>query len=142
MPHSPYEYKDGDKFAGIDVEIAQAIAEKLGMELEIADVDFGAIIGGVQSGKYDLGMAGMTVSEDRKKSVEFSNTYATGVQVIIVKEDSQFSALEDFFELTEDGDFAATKSDVKNRRSAGYHWRRYLLLLFRADSCSCCVPML
>lgn len=112
------------------------------MELEIADVDFGAIIGGVQSGKYDLGMAGMTVSEDRKKSVDFSNTYATGVQVIIVKEDSQFSALEDFFELTEDGDFAAMKSDVKNRRSAGYHWRRYLLLLFRADSCSCCVPML
>ncbi len=109
----PYEYKDGNKFAGIDIEIAQAIAEKLGMELEIADVDFGAIIGGVQSGKYDFGMAGMTVSEERKKSVDFSNTYATGVQVIIVKEDSQYNSLEDFFELNENGDFTATKSDVK-----------------------------
>lgn len=109
----PYEYKDGNKFAGIDIEIAQAIADKLGMKLEIADVDFGAIIGGVQSGKYDFGMAGMTVNEDRKKSVDFSNTYATGIQVIIVKEDSQFNSLEDFFELNENGDFVATKSDVK-----------------------------
>ena len=81
----PYEYKDGAAFAGIDVELAQAIADKLGMKLEIQDVEF-AIVAGVESGKYDIGMAGMTVTEDRKKQVSFSTTYATGVQVVIVKE--------------------------------------------------------
>ena len=84
----PYEYYDGDKLVGIDVEVAGAIAEKLGMKLEIQDVEFGAIVAGVESGKYDIGMAGMTVTEDRKKQVSFSTTYATGVQVVIVKEDS------------------------------------------------------
>ena len=59
----PYEYVEGDKFVGIDVEIATAIAEKLGMELQIEDVEFGSIIGGVVEGKYDMGMAGMTVTE-------------------------------------------------------------------------------
>ncbi|MBQ8164597.1 MAG: transporter substrate-binding domain-containing protein [Clostridia bacterium] len=94
----PYEYVDGDNgFAGIDVEIAQAIAEKLGKKLEIADVEFGSIIGGVQSGKYDFGMAGMTVTEDRKKNVDFSDTYATAVQVVIVKADSQYASFEDFY---------------------------------------------
>ena len=72
----PYEYKDGAAFAGIDVELAQAIADKLGMKLEIQDVEFGAIVAGVESGKYDIGMAGMTVTEDRKKQVSFSTTSA------------------------------------------------------------------
>ena len=63
----PYEYVEGDKFVGIDVEIATAIAEKLGMELKIEDVEFGSIIGGVVEGKYDMGMAGMTVTEKRKE---------------------------------------------------------------------------
>ena len=67
----PYEYKDGAAFAGIDVELAQAIADKLGMKLEIQDVEFGAIVAGVESGKYDIGMAGMTVTEDRKKQGSF-----------------------------------------------------------------------
>lgn len=82
----PYEYIENGEYVGIDVEIATLIAKELGMELEIKDVEFGSIIGGVQSGKYDIGMAGMTVTEDRKKNVNFSSTYATGIQSVIVNE--------------------------------------------------------
>ena len=100
----PYEYKEGDGYAGIDVEIAQAIADKLGKKLEIADIDFGAIIGGVETGKYDFGMAGLTVTDERKEQVNFSTTYATGVQVIIVRADSPIQSLEDFYaSFDEDG---------------------------------------
>ena len=91
----PYEYKDGDKIVGIDAEIAAKIAEKLGMELEIVDTEFGSIIGGVQSGKYDIGMAGMTVNEERLQSVNFSKTYAKGVQVVIVKAGGSITSLDD-----------------------------------------------
>ena len=110
----PYEYVEGDKFVGIDVEIAQAIADKLGMELQIEDVEFGSIIGGVVEGKYDMGMAGMTVTEERKQSVNFSNTYATGIQVIIVKDGSSIASLDDIFEFNADGDPVALKDpDLK-----------------------------
>ena len=91
----PYEFKEGDSFAGIDVEIAGKIAEKLGMTLEIKDVEFGSIIGGVQTGKFDIGMAGMTVTDERLKSVNFSDSYATGIQVVIVKADSEIKSLDD-----------------------------------------------
>lgn len=91
----PYEFKEGDGFAGIDVEIAGLIAEKLGMELKIEDVEFGSIIGGVQTGKFDMGMAGMTVTPERLESVNFSSTYATGVQVVIVKQGSEIKSLDD-----------------------------------------------
>lgn len=91
----PYEYKEGDKIVGIDAEIAQAIADKLGMKLEIKDIDFGQILTGVETGKYDIGMAGMTVNEDRLKSVDFTTTYAKGVQVVIVKEGSSIKTLDD-----------------------------------------------
>lgn len=91
----PYEYKDGNSFAGIDVEIAGKIAEKIGMELKIEDVEFGSIIGGVQTGKFDMGMAGMTVTEERKQSVIFSDTYATAKQVVIVKADSDIKSIDD-----------------------------------------------
>ena len=107
----PYEFKDGDKFAGIDVEIAEKIAEKLGMTLEIQDVDFGAIIDGVATGKYDMGMAGMTVTEARKQSVNFSNTSATGVQVIIVKDGSELASLDDIFVFDDNGDPTALVND-------------------------------
>lgn len=96
----PYEYKDGSGykgFAGIDVEIALEIAEILDMELIIEDVSFGAIIDGVQSGKYDFGMAGMTVTEDRLQYVNFSDSYAKGVQSVIVREDSPYTSYEDFY---------------------------------------------
>ena len=91
----PYEYKEGDTIVGIDAEVAKLIAEKLGLELEIADVDFDSIIPGVQSGKYDMGMAGMTVTDERKEKVNFSDSYATGVQVVIVKEDSDIKSIDD-----------------------------------------------
>ena len=91
----PYEYKEGDNIVGIDAEVAKLIADKLGLELEIADVDFDSIIPGVQSGKYDMGMAGMTVTDERKEKVNFSDSYATGVQVVIVKEDSEIKSIDD-----------------------------------------------
>ena len=91
----PYEYKEGDKIVGIDAEVAQLIADKLGLELEIADVQFDSIIPGVQSGKYDMGMAGMTVTDERKEKVNFSDSYATGIQVVIVKEDSDIKSIDD-----------------------------------------------
>lgn len=101
----PYEYVDGGKIVGIDAEVAAKIAEKLGMELEIVDTEFGSIIGGVTTGKYDMGMAGMTVTEERKESVNFSQTYAIGVQAIIVPENSAFKSMDDFF--NEDGSVKA-----------------------------------
>ncbi len=91
----PYEFKEGDAFAGIDVEIAGLLAEKLGMELVIKDVEFGSIVGGVETGKFDMGMAGMTVTPDRLESVNFTTSYATGIQVVIVKEDSSIVSLDD-----------------------------------------------
>lgn len=91
----PYEFVEGGKIVGIDAEIAQAIADKLGMELVIEDMDFGAIISAVETGKADMGLAGMTVTEDRLKSVNFSESYATGVQVIIVREDSDIKSIDD-----------------------------------------------
>ena len=91
----PYEYYDGGDLVGIDVEIAGAIAEKLGMTLEIMDMDFGAIIGAVESGKADIGMAGMTVDPTRAESINFSDSYATGVQVVIVPEGSPITSVDD-----------------------------------------------
>lgn len=96
----PYEYYDGDEIIGIDVEIAKAIADKLGMELEVVDVEFDSIIPGVMSGKYDFGAAGMTVTEDRLKQVNFTDSYATGVQVVIVNEDSAITSIDNLFDGT------------------------------------------
>lgn len=81
----PYEFRDGGKITGIDVDMAQAVCDKLGMELKIEDMAFDSIISAVQSGKADVGVAGMTVTEDRLKSIDFTDTYTTASQVIIVK---------------------------------------------------------
>lgn len=91
----PYEYKDGDDVVGIDAEIAQALADKLGLQLEIVDMDFDSLVASVQSGKIDMSLAGMTVTEERKQNVDFTDSYATGVQVIIVKEDSDIASADD-----------------------------------------------
>lgn len=85
---APYEYYEGEKIVGIDAEIAALIAEKLGMTLKIEDMEFDSVIPSVQSGKVDIGMAGLTVTDERKVAVDFTTSYATGKQVIIVKEDS------------------------------------------------------
>ena len=93
----PYEFYENEKIVGIDAEIAAAIAEKLGMELKIEDMEFKAIIPAVTTGKVDFGMAGMTVTEERLQSVNFSETYATGIQAIIVKEGSEIKSVDDLY---------------------------------------------
>ena len=82
----PYEYYDGDTVVGIDASMAQAICDKLGYKLVIDDMDFDSIITSVQTGKADFGMAGMTVTDERLQSINFSDSYTTATQVIIVKE--------------------------------------------------------
>lgn len=91
----PYEYMEGDEYKGIDIEMAQKLAEKLNMELVIENVEFGTIVGGVETKKFDIGVAGMTVTDERKEQVNFSDTYATGVQVVIVKEGGKVASLDD-----------------------------------------------
>ena len=92
----PYEYVDDDgNIIGIDAEIAAAIAEKLGMELEIKDMEFDSLITACAGGSVDMVLAGMTVTDERKESVNFSDSYATGIQVIIVKEDSEIATADD-----------------------------------------------
>ena len=91
----PFEYYDGDEVVGIDAEFAAAIADKLGMDLKIEDMAFDSIIPAVQSGKADIGAAGMTVTEDRATQVDFSDSYYTGVQVIIVTDDSDITEPDD-----------------------------------------------
>lgn len=91
----PYEFYENEQIVGIDAEIAAKIAEKIGMELEIVDTEFGSIVAGVQTGKYDIGMAGMTVTDERKESVDFTTSYATGIQSIIVPEGSEIASIED-----------------------------------------------
>jgi len=93
----PYEYYEGDKIVGIDAEIAAAIAEKLGLELEISDMQFDSIITAVKEGSADMGLAGMTVNEDRLKEIDFSISYASGVQSIIVKEGSAIKTVDDLY---------------------------------------------
>lgn len=91
----PYEYYEGGEIVGIDAEVAALIAEMLGMELVIEDMEFDSIIAAVQSGKADIGMAGMTVTEDRLETVNFSTSYATGRQVIIVADGSDIASPDD-----------------------------------------------
>ncbi len=91
----PYEFHDQNAIVGIDVEIAGAIAEQLGLELEIEDIAFDSIIPEISSGKADIGAAGMTVTEDRKQNVDFSETYAQASQVIIVTENSEVKGMDD-----------------------------------------------
>lgn len=91
----PYEYYDGDNIVGIDVEISEAIGEKLGMEVEVQDMEFDALIPALSSNKVDFVAAGMTVTPEREASVSFTDTYATAAQVIIVKEGSDIASAED-----------------------------------------------
>lgn len=81
----PYEYYEGTEIVGIDAEMAKAICDKMGYDLQIDDMEFDAIISAVQSGKADFGAAGMTVTEDRLTSIDFTDSYATSTQVVIVR---------------------------------------------------------
>ena len=82
----PYEFYDGEEIVGIDADMAQAVCDLLGYELQISDMEFRSIINAVQTGKADIGVAGMTVTEDRLKNIDFTIPYTTARQVIIVKE--------------------------------------------------------
>lgn len=82
----PYEFYQGDKVVGIDADMAQAVCDVLGYDLKIEDMEFDSIINAIQSGKADIGVAGITVTEDRLQSVDFTDSYASSKQVIIVKE--------------------------------------------------------
>lgn len=92
----PYEYidDDGETIVGIDAEIAKMIADELGLELQIEDMEFSSILTAVQTGKVDVGLAGMTVTEERLQNVNFSSTYAKGVQSIIVPEGSDIATAD------------------------------------------------
>ena len=93
----PYEFYRGNEIVGIDAEIAGAIAEKLGLELQIDDMEFDSIIESVKGGKADIGLAGMTVTPEREEVINFTASYATGVQVVIVTEDSAIASVDDLF---------------------------------------------
>ncbi len=105
----PYEYYEGENVVGIDADIAATVADKLGMDLKIEDMAFDSIIPAVTSGKADIGLAGMTVTEDRLENVDFSDTYAHATQVVIVKEDSDIASPDDL-------------EGKKDRCTAWYHW--------------------
>ena len=91
----PYEYHENNTIVGIDADIARAIADQMGMELEIQDMAFDSLIPAIQSGKADFAAAGMTVNEERLRNVDFTETYAEAAQVIIVKEGSAIAAPAD-----------------------------------------------
>ena len=92
----PYEMTtDSGEFEGIDIETAQAISDKLGLELQIDDMDFDAALLAVQQGKADMVMAGVTVTDERQNVMDFTDSYATGIQSIIVKEDSDIASVDD-----------------------------------------------
>lgn len=92
----PYEMTTDDGgFEGIDVEVAGKIAEKLGLTLVVDDMDFSSVITSVQSGKEDIAMAGLTVTDERKENVDFTDSYAEGIQVVIVPEDSDITSVDD-----------------------------------------------
>ena len=110
----PFEYLENDKVVGVDADIAAEIAKDLGVELEIVDGKFDAVIPSVQSGKVSFGAAGMTVTEEREKEVDFSLKYITSTQYIIVPKDSTVKTIEDLagkrigVQLGTTGDFIIT----------------------------------
>lgn len=108
----PYESVSNDKIVGIDVDIANAIAKKMGKKLEIKDVSFDSIIAGVQNGKYDFGMAGITVTPDREKNVDFTDSYTKAVQSVIVKEDSPIQKVDDITKKNKIGVQQGTTGDT------------------------------
>ncbi len=95
----PFEYIENNEVVGVDVEIAQALADELGVTLVVENVKFDTIVPSIDAGKADVGIAGMTITEDRKETVDFSDPYITSVQYIIVPEDSTVTVLEDLADM-------------------------------------------
>ena len=93
----PYEFYENEKAVGIDIDIMQAICDKLGYKMQVDDMEFGSIIIAVQTGKADVGAGGLTITEERKQSVNFTDSYATGIQAVIVTEDSAIASVDDLY---------------------------------------------
>lgn len=91
----PYEYFDNEQIVGAEVEIMNAIAEKIGIEVTYEDMDFDSIIPSIESGKYDIGMSGFTITDDRKLIVNFTDSYTTSCQAIIVPDGSPIASVDD-----------------------------------------------
>lgn len=91
----PYEFYQDGTATGIDIDIMKAICDKLGYKMEVADMEFGSIITAVATGKADVGAAAITKTDDRAKSVNFTASYATGIQSVIVKKGSSITSIED-----------------------------------------------
>ncbi len=109
----PWEFHDGDDIIGIDAEVAEAIADKLGMELKIEDMAFDAVIPSIASGKCDIGMAAISVTEERKASVDFSDSYADSALQILVKKDNTEITGVDSLEGKKIGAQNGTTGDLK-----------------------------
>lgn len=91
----PFEYLEGEEIVGADVDMAKALAEKMGRELEITNIDFDAALTGAATGKYDVAIAGITANDERKKNMNFSNDYYTASQAIIVTAESEIKSVAD-----------------------------------------------
>lgn len=144
----PYEFYEGEVIVGIDAEIAAAIAEKIGCTLEIVDMDFNAIEPAVEEGAVDFGMAGITVTEKRLESFDFTSSYASGVQSIIVKEDSPIASVDDLYaedvtykvgvQLGTTGDIYAT-DDFGSDNVTTYANGNEAVLALAGDSIDCVI---
>lgn len=126
----PFEYKDGGEVVGIDIEISQKIADAIGVELEVTDIAFDSLIPALQSGKADIVAAGMTADDDRRKNVDFSESYFNASQAIIVTVDSEIAGPEDLegktvgVQLGTTGDKYCTNEKGDNEYTVG-EVRRY-----------------
>lgn len=144
----PYEYYEGEAIVGIDAEIAAAIAEKLGLELVINNMEFDSIITAVTSGAADFGLAGMTVTDERLEQVDFSISYASGVQSIIVKEGSPITCADDLYaeganykigvQLGTTGDIYAT-DDFGSDRVTQYNNGNSAVLALQSGDIDCVI---
>ena len=126
----PFEYKDGGEVVGIDIEISQKIADAIGVELEVTDIAFDSLIPALQSGKADIVAAGMTADDERRKNVDFSESYFNASQAIIVTVDSEIAGPEDLegktvgVQLGTTGDQYCTNEKGDNEYTVG-EVRRY-----------------
>lgn len=121
----PFEYRDGNEIVGIDIDISKKIAEKLGVELKVESIEFDSLIPALQSGKADMVAAGMTADDERRKNVDFSESYYDASQVIIVAKDSEIASPEDLKDKTvgvqqgTTGDKYCTNEDGKSEYTVG-----------------------
>ena len=126
----PFEYLDGDKVVGIEVEIFEMVAAELGVELVIEEMDFESVLPGVQAGKYDVGMSGITITEDRLKNADFTKPYFMASQAIVVTADS---------DITCKADLTGKKISVQTGTTADEFCREngYEVLAYQANNDAC-----